>query len=79
MGYPMARHLVEAGHEVALWSNTPDKAAKLAKGEDAVACDTPKEVAERADFIFYCVGDTAMARGIALGPKGLIEGVRPGA
>src|SRR6185436_1206645 len=40
------------------------------------ACATPREVAERADFIFCCVGDTAMVRQIALGKSGLIETVR---
>jgi 3-hydroxyisobutyrate dehydrogenase-like beta-hydroxyacid dehydrogenase len=82
MGYPMARHLVNSGHEVSLWSNTADKPAALAKegGEGkAKACATPREVAERADFIFYCVGDSTMAARITTGPSGLIEGVRPGA
>jgi 3-hydroxyisobutyrate dehydrogenase-like beta-hydroxyacid dehydrogenase len=79
MGLPMARHLLKAGHEVALWSNTGDKAKELAKEGKGTACATPKEVAARADFIFYCVGDSAMARQITLGPGGLIEGVRAGA
>jgi 3-hydroxyisobutyrate dehydrogenase-like beta-hydroxyacid dehydrogenase len=79
MGYPMARHLVKSGHEVALWSNTAQKANELAKEGKATACSSPKEVAERADYIFYCVGDSAMARAITLGPGGLIEGVRPNA
>jgi len=79
MGYPMARHLVKSGNEVALWSNTSAKANELAKESKATACATPKEVAERADFIFYCVGDSAMAREITLGRNGLIEGVRKGA
>ena len=30
MGYPMARNLLRAGHEVAVWSNTAAKARKLA-------------------------------------------------
>jgi len=30
MGYPMARNLLRAGSEVALWSHTAEKAAKLA-------------------------------------------------
>jgi len=30
MGYPMARHLLEAGHEVVLWTHTPAKARELA-------------------------------------------------
>jgi 3-hydroxyisobutyrate dehydrogenase/2-hydroxy-3-oxopropionate reductase len=76
MGYRMAGHLLKAGHEVALWSHTGGKAQQLAKGGQGTACATPREVAERADIIFYCVGDTAMARQIAVGPGGLIETVR---
>lgn len=79
MGYPMARHLVKSGHQVALWSNTATKAQELAREGNSIACASPKQVAEHADFIFYCVGDTEMARAITLGPSGLIEGVRPGA
>ena len=80
MGFPMARHLVESGNEVALWSNTAEKAAQLARlSETATACATPQDVAVRADFIFYCVGDSDMARAITLGERGLIHGVRPGA
>jgi len=79
MGYPMARNLLRAGHEVALWSNTADKARKLASEEKGKFCDTPKQVAENADIIFLCVGDTAMAQSVMLGENGLIEGIRPGA
>jgi 3-hydroxyisobutyrate dehydrogenase-like beta-hydroxyacid dehydrogenase len=79
MGYPMARHLVKSGHDVALWSNTGAKSQQLAKEGKATVCSTPKEVAGRADFIFYCVGDTAMARAITTGADGLVEGVRKGA
>ena len=76
MGYSMARHLVKSGHEVALWSNTAEKVKELTQEGKATACATPKEVASRADFIFYCVGDSEMARSITTGPSGLIEGVR---
>jgi 3-hydroxyisobutyrate dehydrogenase-like beta-hydroxyacid dehydrogenase len=79
MGYPMARHLVRSGHELALWSNTGAKAHELAKEGNATVCASPKEVAGRADTVFYCVGDTAMSRQVALGENGLIEGVRSGA
>jgi 3-hydroxyisobutyrate dehydrogenase-like beta-hydroxyacid dehydrogenase len=79
MGRPMAQHLLQAGHEVALWSNTAGKARDLAKEGQATACVSPKEVAERADYIFYCVGDSAMSREIAIGKGGLIEGARKGA
>jgi 3-hydroxyisobutyrate dehydrogenase-like beta-hydroxyacid dehydrogenase len=78
MGYPMARHLLHAGHEVALWSNTSSKAHELAKEGKGAVCSSPKEVAQRADCIFYCVGNSEMSREVALGANGLIEGVRSG-
>ena len=43
-----------------------------------VACSTPQEVAEQSDYIFYCVGDSDMARSVTLGPDGLLQGVKPG-
>lgn len=78
MGYPMARHLLKAGHEVALWTHSAAKAKELAKEGNGTACATPKDVATRADFIFYCVGDTAMSREVSLGKDGILAGARPG-
>jgi 3-hydroxyisobutyrate dehydrogenase/2-hydroxy-3-oxopropionate reductase len=79
MGYPMARHLIGAGHQVALWSNTAAKAQQLAsEAKGGVACRTPKDVAARSECIFLCVGDTEMSRHVILGPKGIIEGVKKG-
>ena len=78
MGYPMARNLLRGGHEVAVWSNTLAKAQKLAAAEKARFCATPKEVAENAEVVFLCVGDTAMAEAVILGPDGIVEGARAG-
>lgn len=78
MGHSMARNLLRAGHEVSLWSNTVDKARKLASEEKGRAFDTPREVAAHSDFIFLCVGDTAMSRQVILGSDGIIQGARPG-
>lgn len=78
MGYPMARNLLRAGHHVALWSNTSDKARQLAGAENGVFCDTPREVAAQADCIFLCVGTTDMSREAILGANGLVEALKPG-
>ena len=78
MGYPMARNLLRAGHHVALWSNTADKARKLATEAGGLACDTPKQVAENSDVVFLCVGDTQMSKAVILGEDGLIHGLQPG-
>ena len=78
MGYPMARNLLRAGHEVALWSHTAGKAKELAASEKGKFAGTPKEVAKDAECIFICVGDTAMAEQVILGTNGVIEGARSG-
>ena len=78
MGYPMARNLLRAGHEVALWSHSSEKAKKLVSEAGGTACASPKEVAERADCMFLCVGDTAMSEQVILGSDGIIEGAKPG-
>jgi 3-hydroxyisobutyrate dehydrogenase-like beta-hydroxyacid dehydrogenase len=78
MGYPMARNLLQAGHQVALWSNTAAKARQLAEAHKGQFCETPKAVAENADCIFLCVGDTAMSEQVILGENGLRAGARPG-
>ena len=77
MGGPMALRLMEAGHEVAVWSYSSGKTdAFVAKG--AVACATPAEVATRSECVFLCVGDTEMSRTVILGKDGLMEGAAAG-
>jgi 3-hydroxyisobutyrate dehydrogenase-like beta-hydroxyacid dehydrogenase len=78
MGYPMARNLLRAGHSVALWSNTTEKARQLAKEEKGIFCDTPRQVAEKADCMFLCVGNTDMSREVILGADGIIRSAKPG-
>ncbi len=78
MGYPMAEHLLDAGHEVALWSHTSAKAKKLAADKNGVFCESPKQVGEFAECIFLCVGDSAMSEAVLIGEGGVIEGASSG-
>jgi 3-hydroxyisobutyrate dehydrogenase-like beta-hydroxyacid dehydrogenase len=78
MGGPMARNLLKAGHDVALWSNTGKKAEQIAKETGGKTCATPAEVAHHAECVFICVGDSAMSEKVILGPKGLKEGGKKG-
>jgi 3-hydroxyisobutyrate dehydrogenase-like beta-hydroxyacid dehydrogenase len=78
MGYPMARNLAKAGHQVAVWSNTASKAQQLASEEKAVAYGTPAQVAGQADYVFACVGNTEMSEQVLTGANGVIEGAKPG-
>lgn len=78
MGYPMARNLLRAGHEVALWSHTAAKAKRLAGEEKGAFCSTPREVGAFADCVFVCVGDSAMSEATIIGPEGAGQGTRAG-
>jgi 3-hydroxyisobutyrate dehydrogenase-like beta-hydroxyacid dehydrogenase len=78
MGYPMARNLLRAGHQVALWSHNGQKASQLAAEENGQAYSTPAEAAANADCIFLCVGDTAMSQEVILAEHGIIHGAKPG-
>ncbi len=57
MGYPMAGHLVGAGHEVSVWNRTQAKAVSWAAEYDGHAFETIAEAIKDADFIFLCVGE----------------------
>jgi 3-hydroxyisobutyrate dehydrogenase/2-hydroxy-3-oxopropionate reductase len=78
MGYPMARNLIGAGHDVALWSNTRANAEKLAAEAGGKVCATPAEVAKHAECVFLCVGTPEMSEAVILGPGGLKEGGKKG-
>jgi 3-hydroxyisobutyrate dehydrogenase-like beta-hydroxyacid dehydrogenase len=79
MGYPMARNLLQAGHQVALWSHTAAKARELASKGNGVACATPAEVASQSECTFLCVGDSAMSEHVILGDNGITHGAAKGA
>ena len=49
MGYPMARNLLRAGHQVALWSNTAAKAKELAAAGNGFAARVSERAAQAAD------------------------------
>jgi 3-hydroxyisobutyrate dehydrogenase len=73
MGAPMARRLVEAGYEVAIWGRTPAKLASvLAAG--AHEATTPAAVASQADIVFTCLSDTAAVEEVVFGADGIAAG-----
>lgn len=79
MGGPMAKNLLKAGHEVAVWSHTSSKAKTLAgKFKNARYCATPKAVGKFADCVFLCVGDSAMSQSVLVGKNGVADGIKPG-
>ncbi len=79
MGYPMAGHLVSAGHTVTAWNRTAERAdAWLVGHSDARVVDTAREAAENSDLIMMCVGDDASVNEVLLGDDGVLAGAAAG-
>ncbi|MBV9555658.1 MAG: NAD(P)-dependent oxidoreductase [Pseudolabrys sp.] len=77
MGSLIVPRLMAAGHKVTGWNRTKAKADDLIKAGMSWA-KTPREAAQGADFVFSIVTDSKAVRAIALGPDGVIAGLKKG-
>jgi len=57
MGFPMAGHLKAAGHEVAVYNRSPEKAGRWAEKHGGQAFDTIAEAVAGAEVVLLCVGN----------------------
>jgi 2-hydroxy-3-oxopropionate reductase len=76
MGAPMACHLLDAGHEVAVNSRSAIRQEVLDKGARKVS--SAKEAAEMGDVIFIMVPDTPDVEKVLFGENGVAEGLSAG-
>jgi 3-hydroxyisobutyrate dehydrogenase len=56
MGAPMAGHLAKAGHDLAVYNRSPEKARRWAEQHGGRVGASIAEAVEGADFVFVCVG-----------------------
>ena len=78
MGGPMAKNLIEAGHELVLYNRTREKAEELA-GDGVEVAESPKQVAEKSDVIITMLPDSPQVEEVLAGEGGVLEGVKEGA
>ena len=77
MGKPMAGHLLKAGHTVHVYDVVPAGVKELT-GKGAVACASPKEVAQKSDVVFVMVPDTPDVQQVLFGKDGVADGIANG-
>ncbi len=70
MGYPMAGHLANAGHQVCVYNRNPARAEKWLEEFKGRSATTPRAAAENAEMVFCCVGNDADLRSVTLGENG---------
>jgi 3-hydroxyisobutyrate dehydrogenase len=78
MGFPMAGHLVAAGHEVTVFNRTTATAEAWADRHGGAVGATPAEAARRAEVVCTCVGGDDDVRAVLYGADGALAGLAPG-
>jgi 3-hydroxyisobutyrate dehydrogenase len=79
MGFPMARHLAAAGHEVTVYNRTAKKADDWVAKHKGAKAATPAAAAKDADIVFTMVGNDDDLRSVVYGDKGALAGMAKGA
>ncbi len=79
MGYPMARHLKNAGFSTTVYNRTEAKAKQWAEDYQGQSAATPREASQGSDIVFVCVGNDDDVRSVIYGEDGVLAGLKPGA
>src|SRR5260370_881039 len=75
MGFPMARRLIEAKHQLIVFDQRKDAVDKLV-ALGAQAASSPKDVADRAETVLASLPSLQASLEVATGAGGVIEGRR---
>jgi 3-hydroxyisobutyrate dehydrogenase len=65
MGWPMARHLAAAGHQLRLFNRSAEKAERFVAAYGGFACPSPAAAAEGADALITCIGDDSDVQSVS--------------
>lgn len=78
MGGPMARNVLKKGHRLTVFDVQPAAVAALTEA-GAAAAPSPKAVAAASDVVITMLPDAPDVERVALGPDGIVEGIKSGA
>jgi 3-hydroxyisobutyrate dehydrogenase-like beta-hydroxyacid dehydrogenase len=73
MGFPMARRLVEAGHQLVVFDTRKEAVDQLVK-LGAQAAGSPREIADRTETVMASLPSLQASLEVATGKDGVIEG-----
>jgi 3-hydroxyisobutyrate dehydrogenase/2-hydroxy-3-oxopropionate reductase len=77
MGSRLARRLIEAGHDVAVWNRSPAPMDELVE-LGATAAASPADAARRSEVVLTMLADPAALQAVTEGPDGITEGAAEG-
>ena len=77
MGTPMARRLLQAGHELLVWNRSAERTAPLAQ-EGAAVASSPARAAAGRDFVITMLATPDALEQVLFGTAGLASALSPG-
>ena len=78
MGAPMARNLLEAGHELAVWNRSPGRVDPLVEA-GARRADSPVDAASGTQATILMVTNAEAVQEVLFGEEGVVKGLPAGA
>ncbi len=78
MGYPMAGHLKNGGHDVTVYNRTTATAEKWVAEYGGASAPTPRAAVAGAEIAFTMVGNDDDVRAVTLGENGVMAGLDGG-
>ncbi len=78
MGFPMAGHLVGAGHDVRVYNRSSGKSAAWVERHGGERAETPRAAAADADIVMMCLGNDDDVRSVVYGDAGALAGLGGG-
>jgi 3-hydroxyisobutyrate dehydrogenase len=79
MGFPMAGHLANFGHEVTVYNRTKSKATKWLEKYKGNVAETPKLASSNANIVISCVGNDNDLKEITLAKDGAFQSINKNA
>jgi len=73
MGWPMARNLLRAGHQLTVWNRSPKRARIFSDETGAATASTPRELAEKTEIVITMLADDPASEAVHHGPEGLFS------
>ena len=75
MGYPMAGHLANKGHDVTVFNRTLATAQRWAQEYSGRVAQTPAQAAQDAEFVLCCVGNDDDLLAVTVGEQGAFSAI----
>jgi len=78
MGYPMAGHLANAGHELVVYNRTTSRVEQWVSQYAGMMAPTPAEAVRGAAVVLSCLGNDDHLREVLLGENGAFDAMKKG-